>query len=237
MHRFLSVSAAAFVLAGLGVTAFAACSTVQAAPIDDPDTQEASTPGDDASGSSDSAIASDSAASEGGADASSDSADGASSSTFALTSTAFAEGGNIPAAQACNSNVSPPLAWSGAPAGTQSYALVMRDLSLVGMPNYHWVIYDIPASNTSLAQGIMAAAAPTTPAGAKETYWSFSADYSYLGPCPPTDGGAHDYQLTIYSFATATITVPDGTTDPAAADLVIQANRTGSATLSGKFAR
>lgn len=154
---------------------------------------------------------------------------------FTLTSTAYAEGGLIPPLHTCNgANLSPALAWTSPPAGTQSYAVVMRDLSLGNNPNYHWVIYDIPAVTTSLPQGVEKAAAPALPAGAKQTQWSFGASVGYSGPCPPV-GQLHDYQLTVYAFASPTIPVPGGTTAPADADAVIQANKTASATLNGKY--
>jgi Raf kinase inhibitor-like YbhB/YbcL family protein len=180
------------------------------------------------------------AASSGGGDGGGSSGDAGEggAGAFTLTSSAFADGGSIPVANAkCPAgagNASPPLAWSNAPAGTQSYAVVMRDVSLAQADNYHWVIYDIPAATTSLAEGISAVATPASPAGAKQTYWSFSNEVSYQGPCPPSQ---HTYQLTVYSFATPTIPVPANTTSPATADAVIQANKTGSATLSGTYAQ
>jgi len=181
------------------------------------------------------ALASQDAATDGTTDGATEDADASVvPGTFALTSTAFAANASIPAVHTCNgTNVSPPLTWTDAPVGTQSYAVVVRDLSLGAMPNYHWVIYDIPAATTSLAQGVEKdVASPPVPAGAKQTYWSFSTDYGYRGPCPPS---LHDYQFTVYSFATATIPVGAPGTDPAAADVVIQANKTGSASLTGKY--
>jgi Raf kinase inhibitor-like YbhB/YbcL family protein len=166
-------------------------------------------------------------------DADTDAGADAAAATFTLTSSAFAAGAVIPALHTCNGvNVSPALSWSGAPAGTQSYAIVMRDLSLGNDTNYHWVIYDIPAATTSLAQGVAKAAAPAVPAGAKQTNWSFGASVGYSGPCPPA---LHDYRFSVYSFATATIAVPGGTTDPAAADAILQAAKTGGASLDGKY--
>jgi Raf kinase inhibitor-like YbhB/YbcL family protein len=164
--------------------------------------------------------------------------DDAAVGTITVTSSAFANGAAIPAAHTCSgANASPPLAWTGAPAGTQSFAVVMRDLTLTGQGNYHWVIYDIPAASTSLAEGIAAVAAPSSPAGAKQTYWSFGSSYSYLGPCPPVGGGAHDYEFSVYAFATATIPVPAGTTAPAAADAIIQQEKTASGSLTGTYER
>lgn len=172
-----------------------------------------------------------------GTDAASDAdAEGGPGGPFTLTSAAFANGATIPATHALcpngSGNQSPPLAWSNAPAGTQSYAIVMRDPDVAAPNNYHWVIWDIPVATTSLAAGVQAVANPPTPAGAKQTYWSFGSTYSYQGPCPPNE---HDYVFTIYSFATATIPVGAGETSPVAADAVIQANKTGSATLAGKY--
>ena len=53
-------------------------------------------------------------------------------------------------------NLSPPLAWSGAPEGTQSFALIMHSTELLGSdePWIHWVIWNIPAEVTELAEGV-----------------------------------------------------------------------------------
>ncbi len=178
---------------------------------------------------------------EAGADAA-DRPDGApdaeATGTFTLTSSAFVEGGTIPKDNALcpdgSANQSPPLAWTNAPAGTQSFAVVMRDLDVAAPDNYHWVLWDIPAATTSLPAGIQAVAAPTTPAGAKQTHWSFGSDYSYQGPCPPSQ---HSYQFTIYAFAVPTLPIAAGETSPKAADAVIQANKTASASLTGEYAK
>lgn len=161
----------------------------------------------------------------------------APSGTFTLTSTAFAAGGAIPKVDSCDgTSESPPLAWTSAPAGTQSFAIVTRDTSLAQANNYHWVIYDIPAATTSLPQNVEKVASPTMPAGAKQTPPSFSATPGYTGPCPPKGGGAHDYQFVVYAFSTPTIAVTAGAT-AAQADAVIQAQKTGSATLVGTYTR
>ncbi|MCL6468006.1 MAG: YbhB/YbcL family Raf kinase inhibitor-like protein, partial [Ralstonia sp.] len=48
--------------------------------------------------------------------------------TLALTSPAFAAGGEIPSRLTCEgADTSPPLAWTGAPAGTRSLALIVDD--------------------------------------------------------------------------------------------------------------
>ena len=89
----------------------------------------------------------------------------------------------IPKTNTCyGENLSPPLAWSGAPDGTVSYALVAEDVDHDTGVWVHWVLYDIPAEATELAEGI-----PTTtemlPDG---TLQGTNADKQpgYHGPCP-----------------------------------------------------
>jgi Raf kinase inhibitor-like YbhB/YbcL family protein len=158
---------------------------------------------------------------------------------MSLTSTAFKEGGAIPAAHSCDApggtGKSIPLTWSGAPTGTQSFAVVMRDLSLAGSGNYHWVIWDIPAATTSLDEGIPNEAAPATPAGAKQTHWSFGEQFGYGHMCPPN--GTHDYELVVYAFTAATLPPAADPTSPNDVDAVIQANKTASASLTGKYTK
>ena len=79
---------------------------------------------------------------------------------FSLTSTDFTEGSTIANAQVFNEfgckggNVSPALAWSGAPAGTQSFALLMHDPDApTGSGWWHWIVYDIPPGTAALPVG------------------------------------------------------------------------------------
>lgn len=175
-----------------------------------------------------------------GGDASADAPGDAPAGLFTLTSSAFAQGAAIHATYTCDgANDSPPVAWTSAPAGTRSFAIVMRDITLATTANYHWVIYDIPGTTTSVSAGVERVPSPTSPpevVGAKQTEWSFGNATSYLGPCPPS-GAPHTYEFTVYAFSTATIGVNPGETDPAAAHAVINAGRTASATVSGTFQR
>ena len=79
---------------------------------------------------------------------------------FTLTSKDFTDGGTIANAQVFNGwcfhggNVSPTLSWSGAPAGTKSFALMVHDPDApTGSGWWHWIVYNIPANTTSLAAG------------------------------------------------------------------------------------
>ena len=69
---------------------------------------------------------------------------------FALTSSAFKDGDMIPREYTCDGeDLAPPLAWSDAPEGTRSFALVMDDPDARGTFT-HWLLYDIPATTTVL---------------------------------------------------------------------------------------
>jgi Raf kinase inhibitor-like YbhB/YbcL family protein len=155
--------------------------------------------------------------------------------SLTVTSPAFTAGAFIPKVHSCNgAGESIPLAWSGAPEGTQSYAVVMRDLSLPGPNNYHWVIWDILAATTSLTQGIAKQAQPGTPAGAKQTAWSFGSAVGYGHVCPPA-GSTHDYELSVYAFSTPTLPSAEYPASPNEVDAIIQANKTAAGSIVGKY--
>ena len=81
-----------------------------------------------------------------------------------VESTAFSQGGMIPSIYTCDGkDVSPPLTWTGGPAGTKSYAIISDDPDAPGGTWVHWVIYNIPASITSLPENL-----PKTDEGQKE---------------------------------------------------------------------
>lgn len=125
-----------------------------------------------------------------------------------LTSTAFNEGGKLPCAHVASycagQQTSPPLAWTAGPAGTQSYAIVMRDDTL---PNVHWVLYDIPAAVTSLAANVQRDVfEPNPPAGSKQSKppGSFGDNTrGYFGACPVNGAAQHTYSFTVYARPTA----------------------------------
>jgi len=74
-----------------------------------------------------------------------------------LTSSAFSEGQTLPSRFSYGGgNVNPPLAWSGAPEGTRSFALIMDDPDVpkgVGVPIWiHWIVFNIPSSATGIPE-------------------------------------------------------------------------------------
>ena len=106
-------------------------------------------------------------------------------------------------------NVSPALAWRGAPSGTKSFVITMFDRDEHGTPSgwWHWVIYDIPASADHIAQGAGAKNSTALPSGSIQGRTDDSAD-SYSGPCPDKGDAPHRYVLTIYALSIANLPVP-----------------------------
>lgn len=164
---------------------------------------------------------------------------GAERGAFALTSTAFPPGGTIPKVHECTSgdndpekkNESPPLAWSGAPAEAQSFAVVMRDLDNRDL--IHWVIYDIPVAVTSLPQNVEHVYQPSVPAGARQVYYRGSASlFGYQGPCSPRT--VNTYEFTVYALNRATLSELNSSSSTRTAAGVITSASLGSTTLSGE---
>ena len=117
-----------------------------------------------------------------------------------ITSTAFAPNGAIPARYTCEGDdASPPLAWSGAPAGTRSFALIVDDPDAPdpAAPRttwVHWVLYNIPAASAALAEAVK-----SLPEGTREGVNDWKRT-GYGGPCPPI--GRHRYFHKLYALDT-----------------------------------
>jgi Raf kinase inhibitor-like YbhB/YbcL family protein len=124
---------------------------------------------------------------------------------FKLTSSDIAEGKLMNSKQVFNGfgcsgeNLSPALSWNGAPEGTKSFAITVYDPDApTGSGWWHWVVFNIPVSTTSLAQG--ASGSDKIPAGAIESRTDFGT-YSYGGACPPEGHRpAHRYIFTIHAL-------------------------------------
>jgi Raf kinase inhibitor-like YbhB/YbcL family protein len=116
-----------------------------------------------------------------------------------VTSLAFAAGAPIPARFTCKGeNVSPPLAWSGAPAGTRSFAVIVDDPDAPGGDWVHWLLFNLPASVSHLDAGM-----PNNfklANGAIQGINDFGSA-GYGGPCPPP-GRAHRYRFHVHALDT-----------------------------------
>jgi Raf kinase inhibitor-like YbhB/YbcL family protein len=125
---------------------------------------------------------------------------GSKTSPLSLTSTGFTEGSSLPARYTCDgANVSPPLRWSNLPQGTKSLALICDDPDAPGGVWVHWVLYNLPATTTELAEGFSAEA--KLPGEAKQGTNDFKRS-GYGGPCPPP-GAPHRYLFHLYALDTA----------------------------------
>ena len=134
-------------------------------------------------------------------------------------------------------NVSPALSWSGAPPGTQSFALLVHDPDAPtgGAGWWHWVVYDIPANATSLAQGAGTANGAGLPPGALQGVTDFGAP-GWGGPCPPEGGGPHHYHFTLHALKVARLEIPPGAT-AALIGYMVNANSLGKASFTGLYGR
>jgi Raf kinase inhibitor-like YbhB/YbcL family protein len=160
---------------------------------------------------------------------------------FTLSSTDFTEGGTLASAQVFNEfgckggNISPALAWSGAPAGTKSFALLMHDPDApTGSGWWHWVVYNIPAGTSSLPAGAGDPKKGLMPAAAAQGRTDYGS-VGYGGPCPPP-GQPHHYNFRLYALKVAKLEVPEG----ASAALIgfnVRAQALGEAQLTGMYGR
>ncbi len=118
--------------------------------------------------------------------------------TLAISSAAFEDGGAIPRQYSCiGEGISPPLSWSGAPAATQSMALVLDDPDAPAGTFVHWVIYNMPASSAGLPEAVPGDArlADGTMQGTNS-----AGRAGYSAPCPPA--GTHHYFFKLYAVDT-----------------------------------
>jgi phosphatidylethanolamine-binding protein (PEBP) family uncharacterized protein len=123
---------------------------------------------------------------------------------FAFTSAAFTEGSTLPVEYTCDGtegmlSPNPPLAWTGAPAGTTELALTMTTIALDGT-KYNWVLFHIPGSVTSLAVDTNVGTAGVSTDG---------PELRYYPPCS-SGPGAKTYTFTLYALSGApTFSVPE----------------------------
>jgi len=120
-----------------------------------------------------------------------------SSSKMELRTTSFTAGGFIPKRFTCEAeNVSPALAWSEPPRGTQSFALIEEDPDAPSGTFVHWVAYDLPAAYRSLPEAL--SGNDEMPGGGRQGTNDF-AKTGYSGPCPPP-GKPHRYFIRLYAL-------------------------------------
>jgi len=121
-----------------------------------------------------------------------------------ITIADFADGGRIPNKYTCAAgptSPSPAMTWTGAPANTQSYAVIMHDPDPVlgaSATNdvLHWAIFDIPGDAKGLPEGVKNGEQAD---GAKHIN-NLGGNPGYMGPCAPPGHGDHHYTFEVYAL-------------------------------------
>jgi Raf kinase inhibitor-like YbhB/YbcL family protein len=147
-------------------------------------------------------------------------------------------------------NVSPALVWSNVPTGAKSLALQIHDPDApTGAGFWHWTVYNIPPTTTSLPQG-----AGNSPSTLPVPAWGGANDYldtgatgvngNYGGPCPSVGDKPHHYNFTLYALAVDDVQNAGGipkTGTPALFSFVLNrglgANMLGKATFTATYGR
>ena len=106
-------------------------------------------------------------------------------------------------------DVSPPLKWSGYPADSKSFVVIMEDPDAPGGGFTHWVVYNIPASVSELPEALPAI--DKLDNGIYQGINDFGK-IGYGGPCPPP-GTTHRYFFRVYALDTVLELPPGATKD------------------------
>ncbi len=153
-----------------------------------------------------------------------------------LSSAAFKDKGRIPLKYvmpgAGGENLSPPLSWEGAPAGTKSFALLCIDIHPIARKWVHWMVIDIPPNVHALPEG---ASRHSMPPGAKELKNSFGF-IGYGGPQPPPGTGEHPYVFTVFALDVAHLDLPEDTS-LGQFEAALQGHVLSKASITGYFSR
>ena len=160
----------------------------------------------------------------------------ATAAPFTVSSKDFKDGGTLADKFSFNSfgctgaNTSPEIEWANPPAGTKSFALMVYDPDApTGSGWWHWVVYNIPATATSIPQG------GPLPQGAAENATDFGKP-GYGGPCPPPGSGNHHYAFTVFALKVDKLDIPAGST-AAFVGYNVNANALGKAKITGLYGR
>lgn len=155
--------------------------------------------------------------------------------SLTLTSTDIANGKFMSKSQefqgfGCSGgNQSPQLSWSGAPAGTAAFAIMVHDPDApTGSGWWHWQLVNIPKEVMSLPAGAPA------PVGSQ----SMNNDYGakgFGGACPPQKHGVHRYQFTVHALSQK-LELPENASG-ALTGYMVKAHSLGSSTIEGLYKR
>ena len=114
-------------------------------------------------------------------------------SSMKLLSNSFSHDQTIPSKYTCDGDdISPELHWEDVPPGTKSFVLICDDPDAPMGTWVHWILYNLPATQTSLAENLQ-----TLPANTLVGINSWGRK-DYGGPCPPS--GTHRYFFKLYAL-------------------------------------
>ena len=151
---------------------------------------------------------------------------------MSLTSNAFESGQPIGELYSCDGrNISPPLAWAGAPDDAQSLAITIDDTDAPGGTFRHWAVYDIPPNLRDLPAGAGRAGSAAFKQGLND-----GGKPGYAGMCPPKGKGVHHYHFHLFALDVAALDLPEGASVKQV-EKAAEQHQLATAELVGTFAR
>ncbi|MGI8402001.1 MAG: YbhB/YbcL family Raf kinase inhibitor-like protein [Gemmatimonadaceae bacterium] len=131
-------------------------------------------------------------------------------------------------------NISPALEWTNPPVGTKSFAVTAYDPDApTGSGWWHWVMYNIPATTTSLAAG--AGNNRNAPRGSAQGNTDFGTK-GYGGPCPPVGDAPHHYHFKVFALKVDKLDLP-GNATAAMVGYNLNANKLATAEIVSLYGR
>lgn len=159
-----------------------------------------------------------------------------------VTSDDFVHGEPLPGAHHADvmgmtgGNLSPQLRWSGAPAGTESFAVTCFDPDApTGSGFWHWVLFDIPAAVTELPRGAGSGDMVGLPSGAVHARNDMGS-LGYVGSAPPPGHGDHRYVFAVHALGIPTLGL-DADATPALVGFNLTFNTLARGVIVGVFGR
>ncbi|MET3654851.1 YbhB/YbcL family Raf kinase inhibitor-like protein [Dyella japonica] len=166
----------------------------------------------------------------------------ANASDFTVSSDSFENCATLKQTQVFNGfgcagrNLSPALAWKGAPKGTRSFAVTVYDPDApTGSGWWHWVVIDLPASTHSLPEGAGSVNGQMLPAGAVQVRSDYGTA-AFGGACPPPGDRPHRYVVTVYALKVDHLDAPRDAS-PALIGFMIHGTTLGSASMQALYGR
>jgi Raf kinase inhibitor-like YbhB/YbcL family protein len=165
----------------------------------------------------------------------------AESSGFRISSPGWREGGTVPQENVFNgsgcggANVSPEFHWSGAPAGSKSFAITIFDLDAPARGGWwHWMVFNIPAKVSGLPAGAGNKGSRALPVDCVQCQNDYG-EPGYGGPCPPP-GTTHRYLVKVYALNVEKLSLGSDV-PPAKLARLIEEHSIGFAQLTAKYGR